>query len=81
MQSISDQIFFISIQFFTITVKLNFHTFLISKQGASFYQTSERGPFGDALEEMDDSIGKMIAYLDQAGIRDNTVIVFSSDNG
>ena len=54
---------------------------MVSKQGASFYQTSERGPFGDALEEMDDSIGKLIAYLDQAGIRDNTVIVFSSDNG
>ena len=30
---------------------------------------------------MDHSIGKLMEYIDQAGIRDDTVVVFSSDNG
>ena len=30
---------------------------------------------------MDDEIGKVVAALDQKGIRDNTLIVFQSDNG
>ena len=30
---------------------------------------------------MDDSIGKILNYLDEAGLRENTMIFFTSDNG
>ncbi len=33
------------------------------------------------LAAVDESIGKIVAALDQAGLRENTLIVFSADNG
>ena len=47
--------------------------------GPSFFQKSDRGPFGDALEEMDDSIGKILKTI--SVVRNETVVIFSSDNG
>ena len=49
--------------------------------GIPFYQSSDRGPFGDALEEMDDSIGKLIDFIGESGKAEDTMIIFSSDNG
>lgn len=37
--------------------------------------------FGDMTAYMDKLIGKLIAKLDELGIRDNTLIVFTGDNG
>jgi arylsulfatase A-like enzyme len=42
---------------------------------------SEAGIYGDFVMEIDDVVGKVIAALDEAGVRENTVVVFSSDNG
>jgi len=33
------------------------------------------------LDHMDDSIGKLLARLDQLGLRENTLVIFVSDNG
>ena len=49
--------------------------------GSSFYGSTDRGAFGDALAEMDDSIGKILNYLDESGLRDQTMVFFTSDNG
>jgi arylsulfatase A len=37
--------------------------------------------FGDMVAYMDKLIGKLVARLDQLGIRDNTLLVFLGDNG
>jgi arylsulfatase A len=37
--------------------------------------------FADMVAYMDKSVGKLIAKLDQLGIRDNTLILFVGDNG
>jgi len=42
---------------------------------------SEAGPFGDAVEYLDRSVGAILRAVKQAGIEENTLIVFSSDNG
>ena len=55
--------------------------FLICIQGLSFRNTTARGSFGDALAEMDDSIGKIMSALARQSILDNTLIIFTSDNG
>jgi len=47
----------------------------------NFVNTSRRGSFGDALQEMDASIGLITAYLKKLGIDQNTLIIFTSDNG
>jgi arylsulfatase A-like enzyme len=42
---------------------------------------SDAGPFGDAVEFLDRSVGAILRTVDQMGITENTLVVFSSDNG
>lgn len=37
--------------------------------------------YATMIESMDDNIGKLIQYLDRNQLRENTMIIFSSDNG
>ncbi len=46
-----------------------------------FEGVSARGLYGDVIEEMDWSVGKVLRALEERGILQNTLIVFSSDNG
>ncbi|MFP4029212.1 MAG: sulfatase [Candidatus Brocadiia bacterium] len=42
---------------------------------------SQRGPYGDVVAELDWSTGKILDTLKELGIEDNTLVVFTSDNG
>ena len=46
-----------------------------------FKGTSQRGLYGDVVQELDWSIGQIMATLKRLGLDDNTLVVFSSDNG
>lgn len=46
-----------------------------------FRAKSNYGPYGDAVEEMDWSVGEVLKSLDKHGLTGNTVVVFASDNG
>jgi arylsulfatase A len=46
-----------------------------------FDNTSKAGPYGDLVVETDDSIGQLLQALKDAGIEDDTLVIFSSDNG
>lgn len=46
-----------------------------------FVGTSETGPRGDVIAEADWCVGELIKTLEQEGVLDNTLIIFSSDNG
>jgi arylsulfatase len=46
-----------------------------------FAGRSERGTYGDVVEEMDASIGEVLAKLAALGIDRDTLVVFTSDNG
>lgn len=48
---------------------------------SGFQGKSRRGLLGDVMAEVDDSVGRILAALKEAGIDRNTLIVFSSDNG
>ncbi len=37
--------------------------------------------YADGMLEMDDNVGKLLKALDDLGIGDNTIVVFSTDNG
>ena len=39
------------------------------------------GDFSDALAEMDAHVGEIIDAIDELKISDNTIVVFTSDNG
>ena len=37
--------------------------------------------YATMIESLDDNIGRIVDYLDKNGLRENTMIIFSSDNG
>lgn len=46
-----------------------------------FRDTSKRGAFGDALSEVDWMVGNVHTTLQRLGLEENTLILFTSDNG
>jgi arylsulfatase A-like enzyme len=46
-----------------------------------FQGKSERGLYGDVIQEIDWSVGQVLKKLEENGVLENTLIVFSSDNG
>jgi arylsulfatase len=46
-----------------------------------FRGKSAGGPYGDVIEEMDWSVGQITATIDRLGLAENTLIIFTSDNG
>ncbi len=48
---------------------------------ADFEGRSERGLYGDVIEEIDWSVGQIIRALKKDGLDRNTVVIFTSDNG
>jgi len=47
----------------------------------NFKGRSAAGPYGDAAEELDWSVGEIVKALDARGLRENTLVLFTSDNG
>ncbi len=46
-----------------------------------FKGKSERGLYGDVIMEIDWSVGQVLASLKENDIDDNTIVIFTSDNG
>lgn len=47
----------------------------------AFRGKSKNGPWGDAIEELDWSMGVMLEQLRELGIAENTLVIWTSDNG
>lgn len=46
-----------------------------------FVGTSEAGPYGDSIHELDWVVGEIMRTLDEEGLAGNTLLIFTSDNG
>ncbi|MEM9586930.1 MAG: sulfatase [Planctomycetota bacterium] len=46
-----------------------------------YHDQSRRGLYGDVLKELDASVGRVLDQLKSSGVDDNTLVIFSSDNG
>ena len=46
-----------------------------------FLDTSKRGLYGDVVEELDASVGTILQTLRELDLDENTLVVFTSDNG
>ncbi len=59
------------------------HTMMHSVVGASpeFRGKSKGGLYGDAIEELDFHTGRLLDALDELRLRDNTLVIFTTDNG
>ena len=43
--------------------------------------TNTRADYVAMLERVDQSVGRILAAIDKAGLRDNTIVIFTNDNG
>lgn len=48
---------------------------------ARFKGSSEAGPYGDFIHELDWMVGEVLKTLDELKVRENTLVIFTSDNG
>lgn len=55
------------------------HTPLFASE--DFLGTSKRGLYGDVMAEVDFSVGRITKRLESLGLDQNTLIIFTSDNG
>ena len=46
-----------------------------------FVGKSQAGGYGDFVVQTDDTVGRILAALDKHGLADNTLVLFSADNG
>jgi arylsulfatase A len=46
-----------------------------------FRGRSDAGPYGDFVTMVDQEVGRVLTALDELGITDNTLVIFTSDNG
>jgi arylsulfatase A-like enzyme len=49
--------------------------------GYEHYGKTGAGLYADVITEIDSSVGRIVAELEKHGLRENTLILFSSDNG
>jgi len=54
------------------------HPFTPAEQ---FQGTSQLGLYGDFTHELDWTVGEIVKALEEKGVADNTIIIFTSDNG
>ncbi len=60
------------------TTRMHIWTHLSPKYEAMIPQY---GLYGAGMQQLDDNIGTLLKKLDDLGIADNTIVIFSSDNG
>jgi arylsulfatase A-like enzyme len=65
--------------FFLYFAHRNIHAPL--RPNKRFAGTSEIGVYGDFIDELDWSVGEVLATLDRLHLTENTLVFFSSDNG
>ncbi|XP_022103782.1 steryl-sulfatase-like [Acanthaster planci] len=73
LEQAHDQPFLLVVSF------LQAHTALFRSE--HFVNHSQHGLYGDVVEEMDWSVGEVLAALKRLGVDDNTFIYLTSDNG
>jgi arylsulfatase len=47
----------------------------------SFRGKSARGLYGDVIEEIDWSVGEIVKTIDRLNLSENTLVIFTNDNG
>ena len=47
----------------------------------TFKNTQKRGLYGDVINEIDNSVGRILNTLKDEGLEENTIIIYTSDNG
>ena len=83
MEKHKDGPFYLNYWMFSVHAPFDAKKALIEKyRGSVDASNPQRSPtYAAMIESMDDAVGSLIDTLDRLGIADNTLIIFSSDNG
>mmetsp|Transcript_137890 Transcript_137890/g.428501 ORF Transcript_137890/g.428501 Transcript_137890/m.428501 type:complete len:582 (+) Transcript_137890:65-1810(+) len=81
IQEYKDDPFFLYVPFSHVHTAYNSKDGAYQYAGCKFRGRSSLGPFGDALAETDWVVGNIHKALQDAGIEENTLILFTGDNG
>lgn len=68
-----------SIPFFLMFSTTSPHTPVVPEE--RFQNQSQAGYYGDFIEQLDDEVGRIIRALEETNMAENTLIIFTSDNG
>jgi arylsulfatase A-like enzyme len=63
------------------TTRMHVFTYLQQKYQAKMNYQSNYGLEEAGMAQMDDDIGDLLKHLDDIGVADNTIVVFTTDNG
>jgi arylsulfatase len=63
------------------TTRMHVFTYLSKKYQAKMNPESNYGVEEAGMAQMDDDIGDLLKHLDDTGITDNTIVIFTTDNG
>jgi arylsulfatase A-like enzyme len=63
------------------TTRMHVFTFLAQKYQAKMNYESNYGLEESGMAQLDDNIGELLKHLDDSGAADNTIVIFTTDNG
>ena len=63
------------------TTRMHVFTYLSQKYQAKMNYQSNYGLEEAGMAQMDDDIGDLLKHLDDIGVADNTIVIFTTDNG
>jgi arylsulfatase A-like enzyme len=63
------------------TTRMHVFTYLSQKYQAKMNYESNYGVEEAGMEQLDDDIGDLLKHLDDIGVTDNTIVIFTTDNG
>ena len=63
------------------TTRMHVWTFLSQKYGSHMNYKTNYGLEEAGVEQMDDAIGALLKHIEDIGEKDNTIIIFTTDNG
>ena len=83
MERNRDRPFFVNFWFYLVHTPLQSEPELVARyREPAAKAIHHRNPvYAAMIEHMDNAVGQLMATLDRLGLRDNTIVVFTSDNG